>query len=66
MEAKKLMIGNYVKDPYNNTIRLVSVEKSAGMLRPLPITEEWLIDLGFEKTEPFTVKTEYTFAICSC
>lgn len=51
MEAKKLMIGNYVKDPYNNTIRLVSVEKDASMLRPLPITEEWLNDFGFEKTK---------------
>ena len=51
MKAKNLMVGNYVKDPYNHTIKLVSVEKDQSMVRPIPITEEWLNYLGFEKTE---------------
>ena len=49
MEAKNLMVGNYVKDPYNHIIRLVSVEKDQSMVRPIPITEEWLNDFGFRK-----------------
>jgi len=49
MEAKELMIGNYVKDPYNKEIKLVSVEKSAGQLRPILLTEEWLLKFGFKK-----------------
>lgn len=47
MEAKELMIGNYVKDPYGKIIKLVSVEKDASMLRPIPLTEDWLLEFGF-------------------
>lgn len=50
MKASELRIGNYVKDPYNNTIRLVSVDKDASMIRPIPLTEEWLLKFGFEKS----------------
>jgi hypothetical protein len=48
MESNELRIGNYVKDPYNKEIKLVSVEKDASMLRPIPLTEEWLLKFGFE------------------
>lgn len=47
MKATELRIGNYVKDPYSETIRLISVEKDASMLRPIPLTEEWLERFGF-------------------
>ena len=70
MEAKELMIGNYVKDPYNTEIRLVSVEKSAGQLRPIPLTEEWLIKFGFYRKnfawvlcEPSSNMTKFEFSI---
>jgi len=46
MKASELRIGNYVKDPYNKEIRLVSVDKDASMLSPIPLTEEWLLKLG--------------------
>lgn len=49
MKANELRIGNYIKDPYNKTIRLVSVEKDASMLTPIPLTEEWLVRFGFKK-----------------
>ena len=49
MNAKELRIGNYAKDPYNKTIKLVSVEKDASMLTPIPLTEEWLIKFGFKE-----------------
>ena len=48
MKANELRIGNYVKDPYDGVIKLVSVEKDASMLRPIPLTEEWLLKFGFE------------------
>src|SRR5690606_17260010 len=47
MKANELRIGNYVKDPYGKTIKLTSVEKDAGMLRPVPLTEEWLLKFGW-------------------
>ena len=49
MKANELRIGNYVKDPYNKTIKLVSIEKDASMLRPISLTEEWLLKFGFNK-----------------
>jgi hypothetical protein len=54
MKATELRIGNYVKDPYSKEIRLVSVEKDASMLRPIPLTEEWLLKFGFKKLDKYT------------
>lgn len=48
MSPSELRIGNYVLDPYNKEIILSSVEKDASMLRPIPLTEQWLIDFGME------------------
>jgi len=47
MDSKELMIGNYVKDPYNNTIKLVSIERDASMTTAIPLTWRWLMDFGF-------------------
>lgn len=47
MDARELMIGNYVKDPCGKEIRLVSVDADASMLRPIEITDWKLLDLGF-------------------
>ena len=49
MKATELRIGSYAKDPYDREIKLVSVEKDASMLRPIPLTEEWLLKFGFNK-----------------
>lgn len=48
IQPQELRIGNYVKDPYNKVIKLVSVNEDASMLRPIPLTEQWLIDFGME------------------
>lgn len=48
MKAIELRIGNLVKDPYEKTIKLVSVERDASMLRPIELTEGWLIKFGFD------------------
>ena len=53
MKTNELRINNYVKDPYGNTIKLVSVEKDASMLTPIPLTEEWLLKFGFVKDDNF-------------
>jgi hypothetical protein len=49
MKANELRIGNLVKDPYGETIKLVSVERDASMLRPIELTEEWLVKFGFKR-----------------
>lgn len=51
MDSRELMIGNYVKDPYNKVVRLVSVVEDASMLRPIVLTEEWLLEFGFTDYE---------------
>lgn len=54
MEAKELRIGNYV---YNGGIISLDIERLYAFneclydLQPIPITEEWLLKLGFEKEE---------------
>ena len=61
MEAKELRIGNYVKDPYNKTIKLFNVDSDASMLRPIPLTEEWLLKFGFESDRPSSINQ---FTLC--
>lgn len=64
MKAEELRIGNYV---FENDSKIKQVEhiinntiytKSAGkqLHKPIPLTEQWLLDLGFEKYEN---QTEY-------
>jgi hypothetical protein len=48
MKAQDLRIGNHVKDPYGKEIKLTSVDKTASMLSPIPLTEKWLFKFGFK------------------
>lgn len=47
MKSNELMIGNYVNDPYDKVIKLISVEEDASFLTPIEISEDWLLKLGF-------------------
>lgn len=54
MDAKELMIGNWVLKPnamdgYNIGMFKVSEFKYLKHFKPIPITEEWLLKMGFEK-----------------
>ena len=64
MKAKELMIGNYVKD-HLGRVQKVSETRSKAYIcylsndhklkyklnttKPIPLTEEWLVEFGFEK-----------------
>ena len=68
MNAKELRIGNYVKDPYDKDIKLVSVGSDASMIRPIKLDEEWLERFGFEEvkdgsTNYWRICKDYRFAI---
>jgi hypothetical protein len=47
MNAKELMIGNIVRDPYGKEITLTTVDADASMLSPIKLTDGWLLELGF-------------------
>lgn len=56
MEAKELMIGNYVQyDNLKKPIRVSIIDttetSSKTKAKPIPLTEEWLINFGFRKKE---------------
>ncbi len=53
MEAKDLRIGNLVYGAYDTVIKLTTsqlVNFSVGMedIKPIPLTEQWLLDFGFK------------------
>ena len=54
MKASELRIGNWLQDQYTNVLELVNADTihdiSIGSERyqPIPLTEEWLLKLGFE------------------
>ena len=51
MKANELRIGNYVNDSIGLiTIGLNGNIKFADAYHPIPLTEEWLVKFGFEKT----------------
>ena len=59
MKANELRIGNWVNDGFS-TIELEAIDfvvmsdAPEGLsLKPLPITEQWLVDFGFEKTDDY-------------
>jgi hypothetical protein len=55
VKSTELRIGNHAKDPYGKEIKLVTVDKDASMLSPIPLTEEWLLKFGFvENTTSWT------------
>ena len=52
MKANELRIGNFVYDYFNefakvDFVMICNVEKMK--LKPIPLTEEWLLKFGFEK-----------------
>lgn len=64
MDAKSLRIGNYVKDPNHNVVKvdyftsMGATKEELGVngwnpyefdMIDIPITEEWLTDLGFDE-----------------
>jgi hypothetical protein len=78
MKANELRIGNYIGDKDDIAI-VESIDKDGCMvqfindekqgfrisepIKPLPLTEEWLLKFGFEKKENglFTKKLEYIY-----
>ena len=51
MDAKELRIGNYVIDKEDGSlyqIPSVSSINGADLMNPIPLTEQWLKDFGFE------------------
>lgn len=60
MKPNELRIGNYVLDSRDNEIHIVSGNTIHSMqfddkeiLQPIILTEEWLVKLGFKKTQKF-------------
>ena len=56
MKANELMIGNYVKlKGYDKPIRVLIIDTTETSTNtkyePIPLTEEWLLEFGFEKQE---------------
>lgn len=65
MKATELRIGNYVSNngfiPYEiNSIDILHCVKFENSFEPIPLTEEWLLNFGFEKEE---IDTEDFFEI---
>lgn len=59
MDIRELRIGNYIKLMLNDEdFKLIQVtlndleviDNKKGIFEPIPITEEWLLKFGFEKT----------------
>ena len=65
MEARELRIGNFVE--YGNDIEQITIHHLFGVLngddvQPIPLTEKWLLNLGFEFNEfhkNYKVKVDY-------
>ena len=52
MKAQELRIGNWVLDEFNLLVEFdidCFVNYTQGKFKPIPLTEEWLIRLGFEE-----------------
>lgn len=62
MKANELRIGNYVNSSIEEIgiLRVSTINNTyingcdIKFLHPIPLTEEWLIKLGFEKEEPYS------------
>ena len=68
MKSTELRIGNHVKDPYGKEIKLVTVDKDASMLSPIPLTEEWLLKFGFkynyfEDEDGYIISNDYVLSL---
>ena len=51
MEAKELRIGNLVYDNLGGILKIkgINTDSDLSHLKPIPLTEEWLIEFGFEE-----------------
>ncbi len=64
MKANELRIGNYVYDTLGkvNKIDLEAithiVKEPHNQVKPIPLTEEWLLKFGFERSGLYNVKDE--------
>lgn len=68
MTAQELRIGNYVLTGLNSVLKIEGVisEGNTGgylleTLKPIPITEDWLIKLGFEQVYKSIYHSTYYF-----
>ena len=53
MKASELRIGNLVYDNLGGTLKIkgISLESDLSHIKPIPLTEEWLLKFGFEFDE---------------
>ena len=50
MEAKELMINNWVYNTYRHEYKVLHLHgKKRNAYTPIPLTEEWLVKFGFEE-----------------
>jgi hypothetical protein len=53
MKPNELRIGNLVNDNLGGILKIkgIKTESDLSHIRPIKLTDKWLIDFGFEKTE---------------
>ena len=51
MDANELRIGNWVLSTLLQKYPINTIQEGMPCPEPIPLTEEWLIDLGFEKVD---------------
>jgi hypothetical protein len=56
MKATELRIGNYVFDNLGGILKIkgVNTESDLSHIKPIPLTEEWMIDFGMDYTDGFS------------
>jgi hypothetical protein len=71
MKASELRIGNLVYDNLGGTLKIkgISLESDLSHIKPIPLTEEWLLKFGFEwknfafRDGTFTVRYQKEFYV---
>ena len=71
IKANELRIGNYVKAVIDITdgfktgdlVEITCICDDANDFEPIPLTEEWLLKFGFEKTGSFYSKNNLEFYV---
>jgi hypothetical protein len=55
MEIKELRIGNYVIDNLGGILKIngIRTESDLSHIRPIPLTEEWLLKFGFSHEDDY-------------
>lgn len=57
MKANELRTGNYVYDTLGK-VNTYIVKEPHNQVKPIPLTEEWLLKFGFERSGLYNVKDE--------